>query len=135
MNKLARLAPMAFLVACATATAEPRTKSPMNATVEPSAEVTPPTSRGGSVLFLLAAIYDWPEGAEGRQILEINVDRRDGEPYQATIIRSGLLDDSIASIKDVLTLGNDGEWYVVRAEQYRKCYRTGMSEWTARSCP
>jgi hypothetical protein len=128
----------AILLVAACATGEVSEAGPKPSTggaPEPSAEIATPSARGETITAVLAALYPWPEDLEGRQIIEIDVDRRDSGPYVATVIRSGLLDDSIAATKDVLTFAYDAEWRVVRAEQYRKCYRTGLFEWTARLCP
>ena len=136
-----RLAPMiGFLMiqSCATAEAQPREKSLADATPEPSAEVTAPDTRAGDILSLLAEIYPgWPESSEGGPTMKIEVAPDETNGFVATVIQTGLLDDSVAQIKDRLAIIQDrgGEWFVIRAEQWRKCYRTGMFEWTAKPCP
>ncbi len=90
------------------------------------------------MLSLIAAIYpSWPTSDEGRPGMEIDIQLDEEGLFEATIIQSGLLDDSIAEVKDVFQIGKNpaGQWSVIKADQWRKCYRTGMFEWTTRVCP
>ncbi len=125
-----------FASACTSATAEPRAKTLADASPEPSAEMPLPDASGDDILSLLAALYPgWPEGSEGNQIMDIKIGKNEDGAYQATIVQAGLLDDSVAQTKDTLVLAYDGAWRVASFQQLRKCYRTGMFEWTAKPCP
>ena len=122
--------------ACSTATAEPREKTLADVSPEPSAEMPAPDARAHDILSLLAAHYpDWPAGAEGNQTIDIKIAKNAAGAYQATIVQTGLLDDSVAQIKDTLIFGRDKNWFVASKQQHRKCYRTSMFEWTAKPCP
>ena len=136
MKNFIAIVSLLTLAACATA-AEPRAKSLADATPEPSVEVTPPRMRADDPLSLIAEIYgSWPESLEGKPTISIEM-APDGGGFVTTVVQTGLLDDSVAQTKDVLRIIMDrgGKWFVTSAEQYRKCYRTGMFEWTAKPCP
>jgi|GEM_PF-6693326 len=138
LNKVFWVLVSSLLTACATAEAQPRSKTLADASPEPSAEIPAPDARAADVLSLLAVVYPgWPESSEGGPTMKVDVAPSDAGGFTATIVQTGLLDDSVAQIKDQLTLIQDrgGEWFVIRAEQWRKCYRTGLFEWTAKPCP
>ena len=133
-----------LLAACATAGDEPassgevapRVKSLADARAEPSANQLLPEAKAARLMWLLATLYEgYPGSNEGKPTIEITVAKNEDGAYVATIIQTGILDDSVAQIKDVLTLGQRDEWYVVTKQSWRKCYRTSMFEWTTKLCP
>ncbi len=123
-----------MLSACASAEAQGRPKSLEDVRTPPSGDMPLPETRSDSVLGLLAALYPEFPG-EGRSTFEIAIINSNAALLQATIIQTGVADDAIAATRDVLLLANDGEWHVTGFKQERKCYRTGIFDWTTHLCP
>ena len=126
------------VTACATAQAGPEVKSVDAIAAEPSAEITPPSERAGSIPELIGKLYPAPsETSEGNFKLQVEVEKNDAGGLTADVIQSGLLDDSVAEIKDRLWIEQDadGHYFVKRAQQWRKCYRSASSDWMTKPCP
>ena len=82
------------------------------------------------------AYQGFPESAEGRQRLAVELARSD-EGFAATVTKEGLLDDAVGAEQIRLEIERRGaNWHLVHAARRWQCRRGIMAgSWTISRCP
>jgi hypothetical protein len=77
-----------------------------------------------------------PEGEEGDQTINVAV-RKDGEIYVADVVRTGLLDDSVAADHVRIQFRREPEgWFPTNAYRRQECRRGRYAgKWGTEACP
>ena len=76
-----------------------------------------------------------PESTEGNQSLKVYV-RKSAGGYQADVIISGLMDDSLMARHVRLDLRKEPEgWFITNALVRYRCYRSETPAWQTALCP
>jgi hypothetical protein len=77
-----------------------------------------------------------PEGEEGDQTINVAL-RKDGEIYVADVVRTGLLDDSVAADHLRIQFRREPEgWFPTNAYRRHECRRgRNAGKWATEACP
>lgn len=78
----------------------------------------------------------FPEGREGRQQLELEVEKLEDGSYFVLLSRSGLLDDSVeGEERRAIMRWSDGGWRAAELGERWRCYPgRGSGDWTIEPC-